>query len=105
MSEPFTMVVTLFIRPECRDEYLAILREVLVPAREEPGCVFIYANEASDEPGRIVLFERWRDLDEYTDEILQRDYFQRYLALSEAMYAAPRVAVGLNPIEPIEAPQ
>lgn len=95
------MQVTLTIRPESREEYLAALREVLVPARREPSCVFLHANESVDEPGKIVLLERWRDSDEYVGQVLQREYFRKYLELSENAYAAPRVVVMLDPIEPL----
>ncbi|MFD6157437.1 putative quinol monooxygenase [Nocardia sp. NPDC060256] len=94
--------MTLTIKPESRTEFLAALRAVLVPARSEPGCVCLYANESVDEPGKFVLHERWRDMDEYVNEVLQRDYFQQYLNLSENAYAAPRVVVMLNPIEPLD---
>jgi quinol monooxygenase YgiN len=101
VGKAFTLQVTMFIKPELRDEYLAALREFLILARQEPGCIFLYASEAADERGKIVVFERFRDPDEF-NEILQRDYSQRYLKLSEAAYAAPRVIVRLDPIEPLD---
>jgi quinol monooxygenase YgiN len=101
VGKAFTLQVTMFIKPELRDEYLAALREFLVLARQEPGCIFLYASEAVDERGKIVVFERFRDPDEF-NEILQRDYAQRYLKLSESAYAAPRVIVRLDPIEPLD---
>ena len=76
----------MLIKPELRDEYLAALREFLVLARRVPGCIFLYASEAADKRGKIVVFERFRDPDEF-NEILQRDYSQRYLKLSESAYA------------------
>jgi quinol monooxygenase YgiN len=85
----------MFIKPELRDDYLAALREFLILVRQEPGCIFLYASEAADEPGTIVVFERFRDPDEF-NEILQRGYAQRYLKLSESAYAAPRVVVRLD---------
>jgi quinol monooxygenase YgiN len=97
---PFTMLVTLFIKPECREEYLEALHEVLPPARAEPACVSLRVHEVLGEPGTIVLVEDWRDRDEYVQEVMRRDYFQRYLKLSEPMYAKPRVVTLLCPIAP-----
>ena len=91
----------MFIKPELRDEYLVALREFLVFARQEPGCIFLYANEAADERGTIVLFERFRGPDEF-NEFLQRDYAQRYLKLAESAFAAPRIVTRLDPIEPLD---
>jgi quinol monooxygenase YgiN len=101
VGEAFTLQVTMFIKPELRDEYLAAQREFLVLARQEPACIFLYASEAADERGTIVVFERWRDPSEF-NEMLQRDYAQRYMKLGESAYAAPRVIVRLDPIEPLD---
>lgn len=46
----------------------------------------------------IVLVEGWADLSTYWDEVLDRDYFRRYLARSEAMYAKPREVTRLRPL-------
>ena len=103
MAKPFTVLVTLFIKPDCREEYLEALRAVLPQSRSEPGCISLRAHEMTGEPGTIVLLEDWRDEDEYTQEVMQRDYFQRYLKLSETMYAKPRVVTFLRPISLDEA--
>jgi quinol monooxygenase YgiN len=48
-----------------------------------------------------VIFERFRS-PELFNEVLQRDHAQRYLKLSESAYAAPRVILRLDPIEPLD---
>ena len=103
---PFTMLVVLTIKPGRRAEFVVALREVLPRALGEPACVFLHATESVDEPGRFVLFESWRDRDEYRNEVLRRDYFRRYLAVSEALYAAPRQVTLLDPVEvpPVNMP-
>ena len=45
VGKAFTLQVTMFIKPELRDEYLAAQREFLVLARQEPACIFLYASE------------------------------------------------------------
>jgi quinol monooxygenase YgiN len=97
---PLTMSLTVFIKPECREDFLQSLRELLVCARREPGCILLQAGESTDEPGTITLFMRWRDEDEYIFQILQRDYFQRYIKRSEAAYAIPAVVTGFEAIDP-----
>lgn len=94
-----TVQVTLTIKPEFREEFLAVLREVMVPLQQEPSCVFVYASESVEEPGKIILFERWLDLDSYLNEILHKDYYQPFHQLCEKAFAAPRVVVPLSPIE------
>jgi quinol monooxygenase YgiN len=92
------MLVVLTIKPERRDEFVAALREVLPLARAEAACLMLLAAEAAGEPEKFVLLESWRDRDEYRGEILGRDYFRRYLAVSEAAYAAPRQVTLLDEV-------
>ncbi|HWG26789.1 putative quinol monooxygenase [Actinospica sp.] len=98
MAMPITAMLMLYIRPECREAFIEAVGEVLLQAREEPGCLFLHAQEVVDEPGTFVLLERWRDLEEYRDVVLQQEYFKSYLELSESMYAKPRVVTVLNPV-------
>jgi quinol monooxygenase YgiN len=97
---PLTMSLTVFIRPESRDDFLQALQELLACAQREPGCLLLHAAESRDEAGTFVLLMRWRDEDEYLFQILQRDYFQRYIRRTEPMYAAPAVLAGLESIDP-----
>lgn len=97
---PLFMNVTLTIKPECLEEYLAALREVLPAARAEPSCVYLHVGQSVTEPGVFVLSEGWKDLAEYRDTILRKPYFQAYLRISEGTYARPRLVVPLTPVEP-----
>lgn len=100
MPQPFSMNVTLTIRPERREVFLDALREVLPHARGEEACVYLNVGQSLEDPNVFINSEAWRDLDEYRDEILNKEYFRRYLEISEAAYAVPRVVVLLSPIEP-----
>jgi len=96
---PLFMNVTLTIRPECRESFLAALNEVLPPARAEPGCLFLHAGQSATDPDVFVLSEGWRDLAEYRDVVLRKPYFQTYLQISENAYARPRVVTPLIPVQ------
>ena len=37
-----------------------------------------------------MLSEGWRDLVEFRDVVLQKDYYREYVSISEDAYAAPR---------------
>lgn len=84
------MCNTLMIKEECRNEYLTELRRVLPLARRLPACLSLEVGEVAGKPGTFVLFERWRSGAEYVNEILQLDFYQRYLERTEPHYAAPR---------------
>jgi quinol monooxygenase YgiN len=95
---PLFMNVTLTIKPERLEEYLAALREVLPAARAEPGCIYLHAGQSMTEPGVFVLSEGWKDRVEYRDTIVQKPYFQAYMQISESTYAQPRRVVLLTPV-------
>ncbi|MBB4677351.1 putative quinol monooxygenase [Crossiella cryophila] len=97
---PLFMNVTLTIKPELQESYLAALLEVLPAARAEPSCVYLNVGQSMAEPHVFVLSEGWKDLVEYRDVILRKAYFQDYLRLSEGAYAKPRDVVVLSPIAP-----
>ena len=78
-NEELMMCNTLVIKPEHREEYLEELRRVLTPARALPACLSLEVGEVVDRPGTFVLSERWRSGEEYVNEILQLDFYQRYL--------------------------
>lgn len=96
---PLFMSVTLTIKPERRESFLAALNEVLPPARSEPACVFLHVGQSVTDPDVFLLSEGWRDLVEYRDVVLRQPYYQTYLQISESAYARPRVVTPLRPIQ------
>jgi quinol monooxygenase YgiN len=89
-DDELMMCNTLMIKKEYRDEYLTELRRVLPLARRLPACLSLEVGEVAGQPGTFVLSERWRSGAEYVNEILQLDFYQRYLKRTEPHYAAPR---------------
>jgi quinol monooxygenase YgiN len=98
VGTPFTFVATLKIDPDRMPEYLSALRDVLGPARNEPTNVFLYPH-CTEEPGTIVLFERWLDSDAFVNEVLQTEHYRRYLSIVEPLYVASREVRFLTPID------
>ena len=96
---PLFMNVTLTIRPECRESFLAALNEVLPQARAEPACLFLHAGQSVTDPDVFMLSEGWRDRAEYRNVLLRKPYYQTYLQLSESAYARPRIVTPLVPIQ------
>ncbi len=92
------MVNTLVIKPESRDQYVAALQEVLPQARGLSACLSLEVGEVDGQPGTFVLSEHWVSGSQYLNEILALDFYQRYLEVTESMYAAPRTVVVLHPL-------
>ena len=104
MSQPFVSEVRLFLKPECKGDYLRALNDVIEPARAEPTCRFLRVYESAEDPNMIVLLESWADFPTLSDEVLKRDFFQRYIAASESMYSAPRQVTPLLPLHRSDQP-
>jgi quinol monooxygenase YgiN len=94
------MNVTLTIKPECREEFLAALREVLPAVRAEESCLYLHVGESAAEPDVFVVSEGWKNLVEYRDVIPRKPYFQHYLQVRKSAYARPRMVLALTPVEP-----
>lgn len=93
------MNVTLTIKPERLEQFLAALRDVLPAALAEPACIYLHAGQSVTESNVFILSEGWRNLVEYRDVILQKPYFQAYLQISESAYAKPRITQPLIPVQ------
>ncbi|MFI6044286.1 putative quinol monooxygenase [Nocardia sp. NPDC051321] len=97
---PLFINVTLTIKPEHQESFLAALREVLPAARAEPNCIYLNVGQSMADPRVFVLSEGWHDLVEYRDVILRKTYFKDYLEVSQGAYAKPRSVVALARVEP-----
>jgi quinol monooxygenase YgiN len=97
-NQELMMNNTLMIKPEHREEFLMELREILPQAHRLEACISLEVGEVADRRGMFVLSERWRNGNEYLNQILQLPFYQRYLERSEPFYAAPRAVLVLTSV-------
>ena len=48
-------------RPEDREKLAAVLRELTLASREEPGCVSYVAHTVQADPDEVLIYEQYRD--------------------------------------------
>jgi quinol monooxygenase YgiN len=53
----------VYVDVEERESYLDGCREVIVAARQAPGCLDFHLSADPIEPGRINVFERWESVE------------------------------------------
>lgn len=53
------------VQPQHRNHLLSWLEELFVETRQAPGCVYINAYTADDEPNRIIFIEEWETAENY----------------------------------------
>lgn len=98
MRKPFTVRVTLHIRPECRVEYREALDEVIDRARALPECRYLHVYESADDPDTIQLVESWSDWKTFEQDILALDFYRKYAEATEPLYSAPREFAFMRPL-------
>ena len=89
-GRPFALLVTIPLRPECVEEYLALVHEVNDRMRLEPTFLNTVLSRSTDEPGLVVIHEMWVDRDDFFDVQMKRDYRRRYEERLPALLRAER---------------
>lgn len=78
-------------RPGNESELLAVLQDLVLPSREEAGCVSYELFQNEDEPSEFVTVEQWRD-HLAADNHLATPHVQRAIALAATLLAeSPRI--------------
>ena len=70
------------LRPESASEALDVLDEVLVATREFAGCLGVEVVVQADDPGHVLVLERWASME------------------ADAAYRAWRASEGSSPLTP-----
>ncbi|WP_217576787.1 putative quinol monooxygenase [Streptomyces sp. GbtcB7] len=65
----FTVIVSLQVRPEKTDRFLAAIRaNSRATRRDEPGCLRFDVHRSTDDPQRFLLYELYRDEKAFREE-------------------------------------
>lgn len=90
MSEiPLTVLVTFRIKVGRDDHFLAILLPHLRRVANEATCMSMLVHRDVDDPTRFMLFEQWRDRDEFLVQ-MHRPYRVPYNDALTDLEAEPR---------------
>ena len=58
-DKPFGLMVTIHIKPEQREAFIALARTTATATLAEPGCIDYRFEQAMTDPNRFVLIEAW----------------------------------------------
>jgi len=59
-DEPLTIVATVTVKPEFKDDVLKAIKTVVDATRKEPGCIFYDVFEDVNNPLKFVFIETWK---------------------------------------------
>ena len=81
------VLVGCTVKPELLEQALAVYRELIAETRKEPGCVSYELLELRDDPGQLMLSERWLS-QEHLNAHTQTVHFIRAMAELEILETA-----------------
>ena len=91
MQGLYVRIAELEIDPRQLAVFTAEAKEVgQMSVSDEPGCLVLYAVHDKESPGRIRVFEIYRDADAYKKH-LQTPHFQKFRAATDAMVESRRL--------------
>ena len=82
---PYVRIAELEVDSPQLEGFKAATKEVgETSVRVEPGCLVLYAVSEKENPGRVRVFEIYRDVDAYNAHI-QTPHFKKFLAMTDNM--------------------
>ncbi|MCB4822288.1 putative quinol monooxygenase [Roseicella aerolata] len=88
--EPFTILITLQVRPGREAEFLGLLAPVLNAMRHEPTFINTILHQDPEDPCRFLLYETWTDRRDLVEVQMQRPYRAALNARLPDLLAEPR---------------
>jgi quinol monooxygenase YgiN len=84
-QRPYVRVAALEVDPAQLESFKAAAKEVgETSVRVEPGCLVLYAVSEKENPGRVIVFEIYRDEDAYKTHV-QTPHFKKFRATTDNM--------------------
>jgi quinol monooxygenase YgiN len=78
IRKPFTILVSIPLKPGRADEFLALLNDVSDAMKAEDTFVNATALRSADDPDTMMLYETWLDRENFMSEQMKRPYREKY---------------------------
>ncbi|MAE96463.1 MAG: antibiotic biosynthesis monooxygenase [Deltaproteobacteria bacterium] len=105
MSEPVLIAGTVDVDPERRDEALEAGKPHMAATRAQDGCIDYVWSADLLTPGRIYVFERWRDQQALATHLKGPHYLaMRDTIASFGLHAADAIKYRIDLSEPVYDP-
>jgi quinol monooxygenase YgiN len=89
-NDPVTFIVTLALRPGCKEEFLDLLMPALDAMRHETTFINAVLHQDPQDPARFMIYETWADLDDVVEIQMHREYRKAYWERLPALLREPR---------------
>jgi (4S)-4-hydroxy-5-phosphonooxypentane-2,3-dione isomerase len=98
----YVVGVTVLVKPEAVDRFVAATRDNARNSRQEPGCVRFDVLQAEDDPTRFFLYEVYRSKDDFAAH-QTTEHYQRWRSTVQDWMAQPRQGIRYHNVEPADA--
>ena len=98
----YVVGVTVMVKPEVVEEFVAATRDNARNSRQEPGCVRFDVLQAEEDPARFFLYEVYRSKDAFTAH-QQTEHYQRWRQTVADWMAQPRQGIRYRNVDPTDA--
>ncbi len=81
-----TLIAHLYARPDKRSDLEEILFSLVLPTRQEPGCVDYHLHQSDENQNHFMFYENWRDQDAFEEHLKMPylvDFWERRLSYLE----------------------
>jgi quinol monooxygenase YgiN len=90
--EPFAVIVTIHVKPDCVQEFLRILSQVADAVfRGEPTLVSNVAHQDPEDLTQFMLWEIWSDQRDFFEVQMLKEYRKPYETRLPDLLAEPRI--------------
>ena len=93
----YVVAVTVFVKPEQVAAFVDATLDNARNTRREPGNVRFDVSQAEDDPNRFLLYEVYREKDDFAQH-QQTEHYLRWKSTVADWMAQPRVGVKHKPI-------
>lgn len=94
-DKPFTMLVTVKVKPGMQAKFEAAFAEAIKGTRKEKGNLVYQLNQSTEDDTTYAIYERWKNLDALAEH-LKAGYITTLLAaLPDLLDGEPKFNVGV----------
>jgi autoinducer 2-degrading protein len=93
----YVVAVTVFVKPEQVAAFIDATLDNARNTRREPGNVRFDVSQAEDDPSRFLLYEVYREKDDFSKH-QQTEHYLRWKSTVADWMAQPRVGVKHKPV-------
>ena len=90
-----TIVARLKVKEAAVPQFVAALPALKAATLAEPGCSFYEFNQANDDPGLFLVYEKWAD-QAALDQHMETPHIQAFIGAFGSEFAEPPVMTALT---------